>query len=91
MTSNAPDPGAHWSVTGPADAPPIVFVHGAMMGRSVWWPQVEALSDRFRCVAVDHEHVPIGAALDLGPARDRVRAAIGFGGVVEGEVVLRGA
>ena len=41
---------SHWSVTGPADAPPIVFVHGAMMGRSVWWPQVEALSDRFRCV-----------------------------------------
>ena len=44
---------AHWTVTGPADAPPIVFVHGAMMGRSVWWPQVKALSDRFRCVTVD--------------------------------------
>ncbi len=44
---------AHWSVTGPADAPPIVFVHGAMMGRSVWWPQVRALSDRFRCITVD--------------------------------------
>ncbi len=46
-------PEAHWSVSGPADAPPIVFVHGAMMGRSVWWPQVKALSDRFRCIAVD--------------------------------------
>ena len=32
---------------------PIVFVHGAMMGRSVWWPQVRALSDRFRCITVD--------------------------------------
>ncbi len=44
---------AHWSVAGPAGAPAIVVVHGAMMGRSVWWPQVEALSDRFRCVTVD--------------------------------------
>ena len=43
----------HWDVAGPEDAPAIVFVHGAMMGRSVWWPQVTALSDRFRCITVD--------------------------------------
>ena len=47
------EPGTHWSVSGPAGAPAIVFVHGAMMGRSVWWPQVTALADRFRCIAVD--------------------------------------
>lgn len=47
-----PDPG-HWDVTGPPDAAPIVFVHGAMMGRSVWRPQVDALADRYRCVSVD--------------------------------------
>jgi pimeloyl-ACP methyl ester carboxylesterase len=46
-------PVAHWTVVGPEDAPPIVFVHGAMMGRSVWRPQVDALSDRFRCISVD--------------------------------------
>lgn len=45
--------GRHWSVAGPGDAPAIVFVHGAMMGRSVWRPQVDALSGRFQCVAVD--------------------------------------
>jgi pimeloyl-ACP methyl ester carboxylesterase len=45
--------GGHWSVTGPPGAPAIVFVHGAMMGRSVWWPQVTALADRYRCIAVD--------------------------------------
>jgi pimeloyl-ACP methyl ester carboxylesterase len=49
----ASDSGSHWSVAGPEGAPPIVFVHGAMMGRAVWWPQVTALSDRFRCVTVD--------------------------------------
>jgi pimeloyl-ACP methyl ester carboxylesterase len=43
----------HWAVEGPVDAPPIVFVHGAMMGRSVWHPQVSALSDRYRCITID--------------------------------------
>jgi pimeloyl-ACP methyl ester carboxylesterase len=43
----------HWDVIGPEDAPPIVFVHGAMMGRSVWRPQIDALADRFRCISVD--------------------------------------
>lgn len=47
------EPGTHWSATGPKGAPTIVFVHGAMMGRSVWWPQVTALADRYRCIAVD--------------------------------------
>jgi len=46
-------PIATWDVVGPPDAPPIVFVHGALMGRSVWQPQIDALSDRFRCVSVD--------------------------------------
>jgi pimeloyl-ACP methyl ester carboxylesterase len=45
--------GATWDVAGPADAPPIVFVHGALMGRSVWRPQIDALADRFRCISVD--------------------------------------
>jgi pimeloyl-ACP methyl ester carboxylesterase len=30
-----------------------VFVHGALMGRSVWSPQIDALADRFRCITVD--------------------------------------
>jgi pimeloyl-ACP methyl ester carboxylesterase len=42
-----------WDAVGPIDAPPIVFVHGALMGRSVWRPQIDALSDRFRCISVD--------------------------------------
>jgi pimeloyl-ACP methyl ester carboxylesterase len=48
-----PEPGTHWTVNGPADGPPIVFVHGAMMGRSVWSPQIDRLADRYRCVTVD--------------------------------------
>jgi pimeloyl-ACP methyl ester carboxylesterase len=45
--------GVHWTVEGPEGAPPIVFVHGAMMGRSVWRPQIDALSERYRCISVD--------------------------------------
>lgn len=51
--TNASTPGGLWTVEGPAGAPPIVFVHGAMMGRSVWRPQIDALSERFRCISVD--------------------------------------
>lgn len=43
----------NWDASGPEDAPPIVFVHGAMMGRSVWRPQIDALADRYRCISVD--------------------------------------
>jgi pimeloyl-ACP methyl ester carboxylesterase len=39
-------------VTGPEDAPPIVFVHGAIVG-GIWGPQVARLGDRYRCVTVD--------------------------------------
>jgi pimeloyl-ACP methyl ester carboxylesterase len=42
-----------WDVRGPDHAPSIVFVHGSLMGRTVWAPQVDALADRFRCVSVD--------------------------------------
>ena len=42
-----------WDAVGPEGAPPIVFVHGALMGRSVWRPQIDALADRFRCISVD--------------------------------------
>jgi pimeloyl-ACP methyl ester carboxylesterase len=43
----------HWDASGSEDAPPIVFVHGAMMGRSVWRPQIDALAGRYRCISVD--------------------------------------
>jgi len=47
------DPVPTWDAVGPEGAPPIVFVHGALMGRSVWRPQIDALADRFRCISVD--------------------------------------
>jgi pimeloyl-ACP methyl ester carboxylesterase len=40
-------------VAGPLDAFPIVLVHGAAWTRKMWIPQMEALSDEFRMIAVD--------------------------------------
>ena len=40
-------------VAGPLDAFPIVLVHGAAWTRKMWVPQMEALPDEFRVIAVD--------------------------------------
>lgn len=44
----------HHTVSGPADAPPLVL--GGSLGTTMdmWWPQVEALSTNFRVIRIDH-------------------------------------
>jgi pimeloyl-ACP methyl ester carboxylesterase len=42
-----------YDVDGLRDAFPIVLVHGAASTRKMWVPQMEALSDEFRVIAVD--------------------------------------
>ena len=44
---------AAYDVDGPIDGPPIVFVHGTRLSRSMWRPQMEALRDAYRVIAVD--------------------------------------
>jgi pimeloyl-ACP methyl ester carboxylesterase len=72
------DPVPTWDVVGPEDAPPIVFVHGALMGRSVWRPQIDVLADRFRCVSVDlpGHGTQRGVAFELDEAAEGVIRAI---------------
>ena len=43
-----------YDVAGPRDAFPIVLVHGAAATRKMWVPQLEALSEEFRVIALDH-------------------------------------
>lgn len=38
---------------GPADAPAIVLVHGSVVSRTMWLPQVRGLSDAYRVIAPD--------------------------------------
>ena len=35
------------------DGPAIVFVHGAILDHTQWWPQLDALADDYRVVAYD--------------------------------------
>ena len=43
-----------WDAEGPADGPAIIFVHGAVMTRAQWRPQLEQLGRAgFRCIAID--------------------------------------
>jgi pimeloyl-ACP methyl ester carboxylesterase len=44
-----------YDVTG--DGPPIVFVHGVWATGGVWYPVIDELASRFRCVNV---HLPLG-------------------------------
>ncbi len=50
--SGSPAAGA-WVATGPLGAPAIVFVHGTLLTRAQWSPQLRLLSERYRCIAVD--------------------------------------
>ena len=42
-----------FDVAGPTDAPAILLVHGSVVTRVIWRPQIQALSDRFRVIAPD--------------------------------------
>ena len=47
------DGAAAYDVDGPADGPPIVFVHGTRLSRAMWRPQMDDLRDTYRVIAVD--------------------------------------
>jgi pimeloyl-ACP methyl ester carboxylesterase len=41
------------TISGRRDAPAIVFLHGTRLSRMVWTPQLAALDDEFRAIALD--------------------------------------
>ena len=47
-----------YSETGPADGPPLVFVHGIVVDGTLWRKVVPGLDDTFRCIVPD---LPLGA------------------------------
>ena len=73
-----------WDAVGPSDAPAIVFLHGAILSRTMWRPQVERLADRYRCLTVDlpGHGVLAGQPYTVAAAVEVVRSAIveGAGG-----------
>ena len=78
LTAQPPTaPTPTWTADGPPDAPPIVFVHGAVIS-GMWGPQIARLRDRYRCVTVDLPgHGRLAAqAFTLDAAVESVRMAI---------------
>ena len=41
------------TITGPADAPAVLLLHGFMGAADDWYPVATALADTFRCITVD--------------------------------------
>ena len=70
---------------GAPDAPAIVFVHGARLNRAVWMPQLHALRNEFRAIALDlpGHGARAGQRFDLDDAAEVLAATIrdqAFGG-----------
>jgi len=53
VAATVPAIGDAWEADGPADAPPIVLLHGAILSRTMWRPLVALLRDRYRCISLD--------------------------------------
>ncbi|HEY9087912.1 MAG TPA: alpha/beta fold hydrolase, partial [Anaerolineaceae bacterium] len=53
-----------WDVTGAAGAPGLVLVHGSVVTRKMWLPQLRDLADEFRVIAPD---LPGHGALESAP------------------------
>jgi pimeloyl-ACP methyl ester carboxylesterase len=65
-------------VAGSIDAPAILFIHGTRMSKAYWTPQIAALSDEYRTIALDLPGHGVRArdAFTLGGAVDAVVAVI---------------
>jgi pimeloyl-ACP methyl ester carboxylesterase len=76
---------------GPLGAPTIVFVHGTRLTRAAWAPQLDALADEFRTIAVDlpGHGTRSGERFTLDGAADVVAAAIREGSA-DGRAVVVG-
>jgi pimeloyl-ACP methyl ester carboxylesterase len=89
---------------GPPDAPAIVFIHGTRLSPAAWAPQLDALADEFRTVAID---LPghgsrvaeaftladaadvVADAIDALPARRAVVVGLSLGGYVAMDLAAR--
>ncbi len=94
-----------WTATGPESAPAIVFIHGTLLTRAQWEPQVRRLSKEFRCIAIDlpahgalaaepfsleGAAVAVAAAIDAeAPRRRAVLVGLSLGGYVAIEAAVR--
>ncbi len=60
----------HVLACGPAAAPPIIFLHAMSFSATMWYPTVSALSNEFRCYAVDFQS-DMGLSIPTNPPATR--------------------
>jgi pimeloyl-ACP methyl ester carboxylesterase len=90
--SSRVDPSAQFGETasGRLNAPAIVLLHGTRLSRAIWTPQLDALADEFRVIALDlpghgeraSEPFSLDGAVEVVAATIRARAAGGRAVVV---------
>ncbi|GAA5109690.1 alpha/beta fold hydrolase [Pseudonocardia adelaidensis] len=76
--------------SGPADAPPLVLLHGSGSNALMWAPDVAAWSERFRVYAVDVVGEP-GLSAPARPPLASGAYPLWFGDVLDGLGVARAA
>lgn len=54
----------YYEVSGPPEAQPVVFLHGAGGNHVSWWQQVPVFNKTYRCLSIDHR----GFGRSLDPA-----------------------
>jgi pimeloyl-ACP methyl ester carboxylesterase len=72
------------------DGPPVILLHSYMMNRSMFAPQVAALGDRFRLIAVDergHGETPAGEPFTFWDVAEDVLGLMDELGVAQAAVV----
>ncbi|MGH2726377.1 MAG: alpha/beta fold hydrolase [Actinomycetota bacterium] len=58
--------GWRYAYTDEGSGPPVLLLHGVLMDRSMWDHQIDALKDRFRCVAIDAPGHGESAGVEMG-------------------------
>jgi pimeloyl-ACP methyl ester carboxylesterase len=72
----------HVIAAGPAEAPPIILLHGMGVSSTSWYPNIEALSRIRRCYAFDYPG-DVNCSVCTQPLRARVEAAEWLTGMLD--------
>ena len=56
----------YYEISGPAEAHPVVFLHGAGGNHISWWQQIPVFNQTYRCISIDHRG--FGRSSDPGGA-----------------------
>lgn len=88
-----PDTRIYFETHGRAEAPPLVFLHGAGGNHLSWWQQIPHFRERYRCVTMSHRG--FGQSIETGTPRggaafaDDLRALLDHLGIERAPLVAQ--